>query len=147
MPVTKIRTKWSSGDLVFTDEADNEIARFDSTNDAFCRKNKLEHHSASDTLTVAESGSVHTNLGASGVVELTLPQTPAAGVYYDFVVMAAQELRPNPGAGGGIYISGAKQADDKFITANDEAESVRLTADGNGDWIASSMVGTWGVES
>jgi len=106
---------------------------------------QVEAHTASDTLTAAESGTVHTNLGAGAAVTLTLPQTPAAGTFFDFVVMAAQELRVDPGAGGGIYINGAKQADDSYITANDEAESVRLVCDGNGDWVAVGMVGTWTV--
>jgi len=147
MPVTKIKSKWSGGDLIFTDESGNEIARFDSSHDAFCQKNKLEAHTAADTLTVSESGSVHTNLGATGAVTLTLPQVATAGVYYDFAVMAAQELRITPGAAGAVYIAGAKQADNKYVSADDEAESVRLTADGNGDWVATSTVGTWTIET
>jgi len=105
----------------------------------------IEHNTAGDTLTVYESGSTHTNLGAGGAVTLNLPQTVHAGCWFAFVVMAAQELRIDPGAAGAIYINGAKQTDDAYITANDEAESVILTADGNGDWIASSVVGTWTV--
>jgi len=107
----------------------------------------IEHHTASDTLLKEESNSVHTNLGASGAITLTLPQDAFTGCSYSFVVMAAQELRVDPGAAGAIYISGAKQTDNKYITANDEAESVELIADGNGDWIALFMIGTWGVES
>lgn len=107
----------------------------------------LEHHTADDTLTRAESGSVHTNLGEDGAMTLTLPQDATVGCVFDFVVMTAQELRVDPGAAGAIYINGAKQTDDKYITANDEAESVRLVADGNGDWVAISTVGTWGVEA
>jgi len=59
--------------------------------------------------------------------------------------MAAQQLQIDPGAAGAIYINGAKQADDAYIWADDEAESVKLVADGNGDWIAISPVGTWTV--
>lgn len=109
--------------------------------------NQIEHHTSSDTLTNAESGTVHTNLGAGGAVKLTLPQSTYAGVYFDFVVMTTQQLQIEPGAAGAIYINGAKQTDDKYIWADDEAESVRLVADGNGDWIAIGAVGTWGVEA
>jgi len=106
------------------------------------------HHTASYTMSRYETGHVtHTNLGASGPVTITLPQTVSAGFVCQFAVMAAQELRIDPGAAGAIYINVAKQTDDKYITADDEAESVILTADGNGDWIASSVVGTWGVEA
>ena len=104
-------------------------------------------HTAAYTLSAYETGHVlHTNLGAGAAVTISLPQTVTAGFTCRFVVMAAFELRIDPGAAGAIYINGAKQVDDKYITADDEAESVVLTADGNGDWIASSVVGTWTVE-
>lgn len=113
---------------------------------AFERKN-ITHHTSGATLTREQSGSVHTNLGAAGAVTLTLPQDAVAGDFYDFIVAAAQELRIDPGAAGAVYILGAKQTDDKYVSANAEAESVRLTADGNGDWLASSVTGTWTVEA
>jgi hypothetical protein len=107
----------------------------------------IEHHTDSDTLLKEESNSCHTNLGATGAIVLTLPQDAFTGCSFSFVVMTAQELRIDPGAAGGIYIGGSKRTDNKYITANDEAESVELVADGNGDWIALFAVGTWGVES
>lgn len=107
---------------------------------------KIEHHTADDTLTQAESGSVHTNLGEDGAMTLTLPQDAEAGCNFHFAVMTAQELRIDPGAAGAIYIAGAKQTDNKYITANDEGESIMLVADGNGDWISLYETGTWGVE-
>lgn len=107
---------------------------------------KIEHHTASDTLLTMEAGTVHTNLGAGTNIKLTLPQDATAGTQFEFVVMtAAQQLQVDPGAAGGIYINGAKQGDDAYIWADDEAESVKLVADGNGDWIAIGMVGTWSV--
>jgi len=107
----------------------------------------IEHHTASDTLTRAETGSIHTNLGAGGAVALTLPQDAVAGDWFQFVVMAAFELRIDPGAAGAVYISGAKQTDNKYVWADDEGESVMLVADGNGDWIALFATGVWGVEA
>lgn len=109
--------------------------------------NVIEHHTASDTLTAGESGSTHTNLGAAGAITFTLPQDAGAGCVFKFCVMAAQELRVDPGAAGAIYINGAKQTDDKYISADDEAEHVTLTCDGNGDWIAGPYNGTFTVES
>lgn len=111
------------------------------------REVTVEHHTAADTLLTSESGSVHTNLGASGAIKLTLPQDASVGCWFQFVVMAANELQIEPGAAGGIYINGAKQTDDMYIGADDEAESVMLVADGNGDWIAVATVGTWTVET
>uniref|UniRef100_A0A6H1ZGY5 Uncharacterized protein n=1 Tax=viral metagenome TaxID=1070528 RepID=A0A6H1ZGY5_9ZZZZ len=107
----------------------------------------ITHHTAYHVLTVKESGSVHTNLGAGGAITLALPQDAVSGCTFKFGVMTAQELRINPGAAGAIYINGAKQTDSKYITADDEAESIQLIADGNGDWLALSAVGTWTVET
>ncbi len=105
----------------------------------------IEHHTALDTLTKEETISVHTNLGAGASLKLTLPQDAAAGCLFWFAVMAAQQLQIDPGAAGAIYINGAKQADDAYIWADDEGESVMLMADGNGDWIALGTTGTWTV--
>ena len=107
----------------------------------------IEAHTSGDTLTKAESGSIHTNLGASATVTLILPQDAVAGTVFTFVVMAAYELRIDPGAAGGIYINGALQTDNMYISADDEAESVMLVCDGNGDWVAIGAVGTWTVET
>jgi hypothetical protein len=58
---------------------------------------------------------------------------------------AGQQLRIEAGAAGGFYINGAKTADDAYIWADDEGESVKVVADGNGDWIALYTQGTWTV--
>jgi len=110
------------------------------------REVTVKHHTAADTLTTSESGSTHTNLGAGGAIKLTLPQDAPVGCWFQFVVMAAFALQIDPGAAGAIYIGGAKQTDDKYISADDEAESVMLVADSNGDWISLYETGTWSVE-
>jgi len=107
----------------------------------------IEHHTADDTLTQAESGTVHTNLGEDGAMTLTLPQDAEEGCFFHFAVMYAGELRIDPGAAGAIYVNGAKQTDNMYITADDEGESILLVADGNGDWVSLYATGTWGVES
>jgi hypothetical protein len=106
----------------------------------------IEHHIAGDTLTINETGSIHTNLGEDGAMTLLLPQADATGCVFWFAVMTAQELRIDPGAAGGIYINGAKQTDNMYISADDEGESVMLVGDGNGDWVALFATGTWTVE-
>lgn len=108
---------------------------------------RIQHHVADDTLTREEAGLISTNLGEDGTVTLTLPQDAIAGDIFEFVVMAAFELRIDPGAAGAIYINGAKQTDDMFISANDEGESIKLVADGNGDWASMYTTGTWTVET
>ncbi len=98
-----------------------------------------------NTFTEYHAGGVYSNLGASDAVVVNLPQTVTAGVAFEFVVMVAQQFRIDPGAAGAIYINGAKQADDAYIWADAIGESVKLVADGNGDWIAVGTVGTWTV--
>jgi len=107
----------------------------------------IEHHTSDDTLAKEETGSIHTNLGEDGAVTLTLPQDATAGCLFWFAVMYADELRIDPGAAGSIYINGAKQTDNMYISANDEGESIMLVADGNGDWVALFATGTWSVET
>ena len=96
-------------------------------------------------LTEWQSGSAWTNLGATGTITATLPQSPQVGTYFDFIVMVAEIFRIDPGAGGGIYIAAAKQSDDVYIWANAIAESVRLIANAAGDWMAINVIGTWTV--
>jgi len=106
----------------------------------------IEHHTTDDALTAAESGSVHTNLGAAGTVTFTLPQTGvSAGTAFTFACMADQALRVDPGAAGAVYIKGVKQADDKYVQISDIGDFMTLVADGNGDWVSTSNLG--GVET
>jgi hypothetical protein len=97
------------------------------------------------TLTRDMRNGTFSNTGLGAAHTCTLPQDAVAGDTFHFSVSAAQELRVDPGAAGAIYINGAKQSDDAYITADDEAEHVTLTADGNGDWIAGPYNGTWTV--
>jgi hypothetical protein len=101
---------------------------------------------ADETLVRGDSGAIVTNLGASGALTKTLPQNAQTGDTYTFVVATAQELRVTPGAAGAVYINGAKQTDNKYISADDEGESVTLVANGAGDWYAVGAVGTWSVQ-
>jgi hypothetical protein len=62
-------------------------------------KKAIEAHTSDDTLTAAESDSVHSNLGATGTVTLTLPTSVPAGTVFSFAVQAVYELRVDPGTG------------------------------------------------
>ena len=120
--------------------ASNEIVlRLDTTAPAGTAP--LEHHAADFTLAAAHTGTVHTNLGASGAVTATLPGSPPAGTEFKFVCMADQEFRLAPGAAGGIYIKGNKQADNKYVSVTDIGDFIHLIADGNGDWVAVASIG------
>ena len=106
---------------------------------------KIEAHTSDDTLMEAESGSVHTNLGATGVVKLTLPASASAGTAFTFAVQAAQELRIDPGSATIRDDSG--QTADKYKSADAIGECLDLIADDNGDWVTIAKSGTWAEEA
>lgn len=108
-------------------------------------KKTIEAHTGDDTLTVAESGSVHTNLGASGVVTLTLPASSPAGTVFSFAVQAAQQLRIDPGSKAIRDDSG--QTADKYKYASAIGACITLIADSNGNWVTIAKNGTWTEEA
>lgn len=107
-------------------------------------KKMIEAHTADDMLTSVESGSVHTNLGATGTVTLTLPASASQGTVFTFAVQAAQELRVNPGTATVRDDSG--QTADKYKSADAIGECLTLIADSNGDWVTIAKNGTWTEE-
>jgi hypothetical protein len=105
----------------------------------------IEAHTSNDTLTAAESGSVHTNLGATATVTLTLPASAVAGTVFSFAVQAAQELRIDPGTAAIRDDSG--QTADKYKSASTIGACLSLVADANGDWATVAKNGTWTEEA
>jgi len=108
-------------------------------------KKVVEAHTADDMLTSAESGSIHTNLGAAGTVTLTLPASAAAGTGFSFAVQAAQELRIDPGTAAIRDDSG--QTAGKYKSANAVGACLTLAADSNGDWSTIAKNGTWSEQA
>ncbi len=108
-------------------------------------KATIEAHDSDDTLLVAESGSIHTNLGTTGMVKLTLPTSAPAGTQFTFAVQATQELRIEPGSAAIRDDSG--QTPEKYKSANAIGASIKLIADENGDWVTVAKNGTWTEET
>lgn len=105
----------------------------------------IEAHAADDALTAAESGSVHTNRGATGTVTLTLPSAASAGTEFVFAVQEACELRVEPGVAAIRDSSG--QAAGKYKSAAAIGASLTVVADPSGDWAVTAKTGTWTQES
>jgi len=105
----------------------------------------IEAHTSDDTLTESESGSIHTNLGATATITLTLPASAAAGTTFTFAVQAAQQLRVDPVTATIRDNSG--QTPDKYKWADAVGESLTLVADANGDWVTIDKNGTWSEEA
>ncbi len=108
-------------------------------------KKTIEAHTADDTLTAAESGSVHTNLGASATVTLTLPASASAGTIFSFAVQAAQELRIDPGTAAIRDDSG--QTTDKYKSASTIGASLTVIAESAGNWATIAKNGTWSEQA
>jgi len=101
----------------------------------------IEAHAADDTLTVGESGSLHTNQGATEIITLTLPSSAPAGTRFSFAVQAAYALRIDPGAGAILDDSGVTA--DKYKYCDTIGVCITLVSDGSGDWIPIGKYGTW----
>ncbi len=105
----------------------------------------IEAHTADDTLTEGESGSIHTNRGATGVVTLTLPASASAGTEFTFCVQDYQQMRVDPGTVAIRDNSG--QTPDKYKWADAIGECITVVADSNGDWVTVSKYGIWSEEA
>jgi hypothetical protein len=106
---------------------------------------KIEAHTSDDTLSAAESGSVHSNLGATGLVTLTLPASAPEGTIFTFAVQAGQELRVDPGTAAIRDDSG--QTADKYKAADAVGECLTVVADSSGGWVTIAKSGTWTEEA
>ena len=108
-------------------------------------KKTIAGHTGDDTLTAAKSGSVHSNLGASATVTLTLPASAPAGTVFSFAVQAAQQLRIDPGTAAIRDDSG--QTADKYKSASTIGASLTVIADSAGNWATIAKNGTWSEEA
>ncbi len=108
-------------------------------------KKTIEAHTADDTLAVTESGSVHTNLGASTTVTLTLPASAPSGTVLSFAVQAAQQLRIDPGTAAIRDDSG--QTADKYKSASSIGAALTVITESAGNWATIAKNGTWTEEA
>lgn len=108
----------------------------------------VEAHTAGDTLTTAESGSIHTNTGASGAITIVLPAA-TVGLEYTFFVGAAQELRIDPNTTQTISLpsTGVAGAAGKYLAADAIGETVHLVCCVAGTWAVVGYTGTWTAEN
>lgn len=108
----------------------------------------VEHHTANDTLTALENGTLHTNKGAGGAITIALPAA-VAGLHYRFYVGAAQQLRIDPNGNETISLpsSGVAGAAGKYLVADAIGETVHLMCCEDGTWAVFGYTGTWTAEA
>lgn len=102
----------------------------------------VEAHTTDDTLTSAESGSVHTNEGAAGIVNLTLPAA-AAGLHFYIQSRVAFGFRVKVGAGDSIEVAGS--AGTTQASTSTAFLTLHLICINVTEWVAQSVVGTWSI--
>lgn len=108
----------------------------------------VEAHTAGDTLTADESGTYHTNTGATGTITIVLP-VATVGLRFGFAVGAAQELRIDPNGSEKISLpsTGVPGATGKYLVADAIGENVELACLIAGNWSVRSYTGTWTAEA
>jgi hypothetical protein len=104
-------------------------------------------HTAGATLTANDSGSCHTNTGATGTITLVLP-VATVGLNFYFAVGAAFELRLDPNGTETISLpsNGVPGAAGKYLVADLAGETVRLVCAVAGNWAVFGSTGTWTAE-
>jgi hypothetical protein len=107
----------------------------------------VEAKTAAYTVTTNDVGKTFTNTAAGGAVTFSLPAA-TIGLWYRFVVKAAQELRIDPNGTETIALdTGVQQAAGKYITANAIGERIEVECVKAGEWDTSDPIGTWTAEA
>jgi hypothetical protein len=86
------------------------------------------------------SGLMISNLGAGGDLIHVLPTTPPLGTNFTTLCIAAYDNGFEVGSQGAFFVEGAKQADDKNVSVDDEGDSCKAIYLGGGDWFAQCVV-------
>lgn len=89
-----------------------------------------------------DSGTIHTNKGATGAIVLSLPTFDTAGTRFTFVVQESQTLTIDPitlniscwSGGGTVRYT---------LYSSTIGDCVTLVSDGNGNWMPTAMHGSW----
>ncbi len=108
--------------------------------------NEITAHTANASLESWECQGVHTNLGASGVITMTLDRrNRAGGTPFNFIVSASEEFRLDP-AVGALYVNGAKQTDGKYISSSTIGDTATIWYDDSIQDYYVECEGNWSVE-
>jgi hypothetical protein len=107
----------------------------------------VEAKTANYTVTTNDNGKLFTNEGAAGAIVFALPAA-TVGLWFEFVVKAAQELRIDPNGTETISLpTGVQQAAGKYISADAVGERISVECVKAGLWETREAVGTWTAES
>jgi hypothetical protein len=102
----------------------------------------VNNKTAGYTVLNTEPGRVFTNAGAGAGVTFTLP-TPAAGLTYTFIVMAAFNLVVDAAAGHTIRVAGGVSSSGGTATNATVGSVITIVGVNTTQWIAVYTLGTW----
>lgn len=161
MPITNVKSDWTSGNLYFYDKSGNVIFYIDGTNRAFnvavgttfVNARIVNLAAATQDLTAAQSGQKF--VGAVDAV-FTLPAAAAAtkGVWYEFecgALSTGTGLSISPAAADHIRGNGLTAVDNKDLINTGATDAlgdmIRLYCDGVDGWVIEAVIGTWAKEA
>ena len=98
------------------------------------------------TVLEAESGTLFTNEGATGVVQFDLPSAPANGTWYMFHIYENEVVQIDP-FGTDRIEDNSGPANGKYIWADAKGEAITLVYNGANRWMVLSKYGVWGAEA
>lgn len=112
------------------------------------RKNTVENNRAvtasPNVITAQECGKIFHNLGATAENYHTLP--PAhSGLFYGFYCADADGIRATAAGTDTVRAAGSVSAAGGYINSTTIGSFIWLVCLVDGSWVASTLVGTWGV--
>ena len=99
-----------------------------------------------NALLAGESRTVLTNEGATAENYHTLP-TAAAGLTFTFYCQDTDGIRVTAGADDTIRLAGSVSAAAGYVKSVSAGSSITLVAINATEWVATSIVSTWSVDS
>ena len=98
-------------------------------------------HKSDYRLSNSETGTIHTNRGATSTIVIYLPKNPPVGTEYTFSITAAYQITIVPGYS--TIFAGSDAVDNKHYRASVIGSILRVCSDKNRNWIVTSKAGTW----
>lgn len=151
MPVTNIKSKWSSGKLQFYDALTGTVVFEIDVTGADARAPIKETVSANKTLDAQDTGKIM-EVDTDAVV-ITLPSTAVGIVYHirNVAADAAAKVSVSPAALDKIMGPDIAGVDNKDLintkaTAK-KGDYVKLIGDGASGWFVAEISGTWAAEA
>lgn len=99
------------------------------------------NHKVDYRLSNAETGTIHTNRGATATVVFYLPQNPPHGTEFTFSICVTYQITIVPGYA--TIFASSTAASNKHYRAAVIGDSMHLVSDKNRNWIVISQFGTW----